>query len=98
MSDETVEADEIEDAGDEGQAASGSKSRRTRRARQFPALSFAEACALPEAIQEHGAGQPIRRTTLFDKLERSPEGGTTRKLITSSVQYGLTKAATPRTC
>ena len=42
------------------------------------------------AIQEHGSGQKIRRLTLFDALQRSPDSGPTRKLITGSVQYGLT--------
>jgi hypothetical protein len=45
---------------------------------------------LADAIQEHGSGQKIRRLTLFDALERSPDSGPTRKLITASVQYGLT--------
>jgi hypothetical protein len=65
--------------------------RRRRSARRaFPALSFDEALFLANAIQEHGSGQPIRRYTLFEALNRSPDSGTARKLITSSGQYGLT--------
>lgn len=67
--------------------------RRRRTARLFPAMSFAEALFLGNAIQTHGAGQEIRRLTLFEALNRSPEGGTTRKLITSSGQYGITIGA-----
>lgn len=64
--------------------------RRTRAARLFPAVSFDEALFLAKAIQEHGAGQPIRRLTLFEALDRSPDSGPSRKLITSSNQYGIT--------
>ena len=45
---------------------------------------------LANAIQAHGAGQEIRRLTLFSALERSPDSGPTRRLITASGQYGLT--------
>lgn len=74
-------------------AAQNGTSRRRRTARLFPAMSFAEALFLGNAIQTHGAGQEIRRLTLFEALNRSPEGGTTRKLITSSGQYGITTGA-----
>lgn len=67
--------------------------KRTRRNRPFPNISFGEALVLPEAIQTHGAGQRIRRLTLFEKLQRSPDSGPTRKLITGSGQYGLTSGA-----
>lgn len=64
-----------------------------RRRRAFPALSFKESLALADAIQQHGAGQPIRRLTLFEALDRSPDSGPTRKLITSSAQYGITNGS-----
>jgi hypothetical protein len=67
------------------------RSRRQRR--PFPQTSFEEALVLGRAIQEHGAGQPIRRLTLFEALKRSPDSGPTRKLITASNQYGITKGA-----
>src|SRR5262245_25076837 len=69
---------------------SGGEGRRTRATRLFPAVSFDEALFLARAIQEHGAGQPIRRLTLFEALNRSPDSGPTRQLITSSNQYGIT--------
>lgn len=71
----------------EGAAPSG---RKKRTARPFPAVSFTEALFLAQAIQKHGAGQRTRRLTLFEALQRSPDSGPSRKLITSSVQYGLT--------
>ncbi|GAA1049488.1 hypothetical protein [Arthrobacter russicus] len=69
---------------------SGSSSRKKRTVRPFPATSFKEALFLAQAIQKHGAGQRTRRLTLFEALDRSPDSGPTRKLITSSVQYGIT--------
>lgn len=39
----------------------------------FPPVAFSTVLPLGEAIQLHGAGQPIRRLTLFEKLDRSPE-------------------------
>lgn len=75
---------------DEPADAEAKPAKRTRRPRSFPNISFNEALVLADAIQLHGSGQKIRRLTLFDALERSPDSGPTRKLITGSVQYGLT--------
>jgi hypothetical protein len=66
---------------------------RTRTDRRFPAMPFTDAIVLAEAIQIHAAGQKVRRLTLFEKLNKSPDSSTTRQLITSSGQYGLTKGA-----
>jgi hypothetical protein len=71
----------------EGATPSG---RKKRTPRPFPAVSFKEALFLAEAIQKHGAGQRTRRLTLFEALQRSPDSGPSRKLITSSAQYGIT--------
>lgn len=57
----------------------------------FPPLAFSSVIPFAEAIQAHGAGQKIRRLTLFDKLGRSPESGPSRQLIINSGRYGLTK-------
>lgn len=78
-----------EDAEPDGKTA-GKPAKRTRRPRPFPNISFNEALVLPNAIQEHGSGQKIRRLTLFDALGKSPDSGTTRKLIIGSNAYGLT--------
>ncbi|MGD0598774.1 MAG: hypothetical protein ABR988_03060 [Terriglobales bacterium] len=67
------------------------KSTRTRTERKFPALTFQEAIPLAEAIQKYAAGQKVRRLTLFEKLDQSPDSAETRRLITGSGQYGLTK-------
>jgi hypothetical protein len=56
----------------------------------FPASSLLEALPLADAIQRFAAGQRVRRLTLFESLNRSPESGPSRQLITNSNQYGLT--------
>lgn len=73
-----------------GNDAGKSTGRKKRTPRPFPATSFKEALFLAKAIQRKGSGQRIRRLTLFEALDRSPDSGPTRKLITSSVQYGIT--------
>jgi hypothetical protein len=57
----------------------------------FPPVAFSSVLPFAEAIQEHGVGQPIRRLTLFEKLNRSPESGPSRMVIINSARYGLTK-------
>jgi len=71
-------------------ATADNKTIRTRKERKFPALTFEEALKLPLAIQEHAAGQKVRRLTLFEKLDQDPGSSESRRLITASYQYGLT--------
>jgi hypothetical protein len=71
-----------------GTAAASKKGRRAANA--FPTTSFEETLTLAAAIHEHGVGGKIRRTTVFDKLKRSPESGPSRQLVTNSSKYGLT--------
>lgn len=56
----------------------------------FPRATLEEALSLGIAIQQHAAGQKIRRTTLFEKLNKSPDSGPSRALITNSSKYGIT--------
>ncbi|MDE3104424.1 MAG: hypothetical protein KGK08_04545 [Acidobacteriota bacterium] len=67
--------------------------RKPRRERKFPVITFEEALVLASAIQEHAGGQKVRRLTLFEKLDQSPDSNETRRLITASNQYGLTKGS-----
>jgi hypothetical protein len=48
---------------------------------------------LAEAIQKYAPGQKVRRLTLFEKLDESPDNNQSRKMITASSQYGLTKGS-----
>jgi hypothetical protein len=59
--------------------------------KMFPTVSFEEALTISEAIQAQAGGTgKIRRLTLFDALNKSPDSGSSRMLITNSSRYGLT--------
>jgi hypothetical protein len=73
----------------ESKAPVGGRGRRP--AAPFPPVAFSSVLPFAEAIQQHGAGQPVRRLTLFEKLDRSPESSVGRLLIINSGRYGLTK-------
>ena len=57
----------------------------------FPPTTIDDALPIARAIQEHNAGQPMRRVTIFDKLGRKPDSSTSRAMVTASAGYGLTK-------
>lgn len=67
--------------------------RKPRKERKFPALTFEEALVLPDAIQRYASGQKVRRLTLFERLNKNPDSMNARQLITASGQYGLTKGS-----
>jgi hypothetical protein len=67
---------------------------RARLVRSFPAATFEESIVLADAFQKYAAGQEkVRRLTLFDKLGKSADSGTSRQLVTNSSKYGLTKGS-----
>ncbi|BAS26754.1 hypothetical protein [Limnochorda pilosa] len=70
---------------------SSEKTRKRRRRRPFPSMTFREALQLADAIQEHASGARVRRLTLFDAMGRSAESSASRDLVTASGQYGITK-------
>ena len=63
--------------------------RRKRKQRPFPACSFEEALGFAIEIAKYGSGQPVRRLSFFDHLQKSPESGPSRQLITNASKYGL---------
>ena len=65
--------------------------KKPRKHRPFPACTVEEALELPNAIQELASGQKVRRLTLFEQLNRSPDSSPSRMLITNSNRYGLTQ-------
>jgi hypothetical protein len=71
----------------------GKPARKPRKERKFPARTFQEALGISEAIQKFAAGQKVRRLTLFEKLDQSPDTAESKRLITASGQYGLTKGS-----
>lgn len=69
------------------------EAKRQRAQRPFPACAFEEALAFAKSILEYGSGKPVRRISLFDHLEKSPESGPSRQLITNASKYGLIKGS-----
>ena len=63
---------------------------RTRTARPYPASSFNDALPLGVAIMNQAAGEKIRRLTLFQKMDKSPNSSATKMMITNSGKYGIT--------
>src|SRR6185436_871712 len=57
--------------------------------REFPLISFEECYNFTKSIYDLGSGQPVKRLTLFDKINKSPESSTSRILITNASKYGL---------
>lgn len=65
----------------------------TRKARPYPASSFTDALLLGEGIMKHAAGEKVRRLTLLQKMDKSPNSGPTKMMITNSGKYGITKGS-----
>lgn len=66
---------------------------RTRQARPYPASSFTDALVLGDAIMQHAAGDKVRRLTLLQQMDKSPNSGPTKMMITNSGKYGITKGS-----
>ena len=58
--------------------------------RPFPAAAFEDSLLIAEAIQKEASGQKMRRLTIFEALNKSPESGPSRQLVTNSSAYGIT--------
>src|SRR5260370_19521270 len=67
--------------------------RKRSQERKFPALTFQEALTIPDAIQKYAAGQKVRRLIVFEKLNKEPDRVESRRIVTASGQYGLTKGS-----
>lgn len=70
---------------------SGKSNRRGRSTRPFPAVPFDEAFEFAKEIYDFGSGQQVRRLSLFDHLQRTPDSGPSRQLVTNANKYGLLK-------
>ena len=62
---------------------------RVRVQRSFPAATFEDSLELAVQIHTMGANK-VRRLTLFHEMNKSPDSGASRQLITNSSRYGLT--------
>lgn len=65
--------------------------KRKRSQRPFPACGFEEALDFAKELFNYGSGKAVRRLSFFDHLQKSPESGPSRQLITNSNKYGLIK-------
>ncbi|MFN3168821.1 MAG: hypothetical protein ACE37H_17345 [Phycisphaeraceae bacterium] len=66
---------------------------RSRKARPYPASSFTDALPLGEAILKYASGEKVRRLTLLQQMDKSPNSGPTKMMITNSGKYGITKGS-----
>lgn len=62
---------------------------RRRGPKQYPVLPFEQALRIGQGISDFGAGHPMKRDTLLEKLGL-PVNQTTKDLITASSKYGIT--------
>ena len=69
----------------------GAKSRKGRRPgrKPYPILPFEQALRFGQGVAEVGAGHPVKRATLLEKLNLAVNQ-TTKDLITASSKYGIT--------
>lgn len=65
---------------------------RRRGRKPYPVIPFEQALRIGQGIADFGAGHPMKRTTLLEKLTL-PANQTTKDLITASGKYGLTEGA-----
>lgn len=61
-----------------------------RSIKNIPSMTFEDALVLANGIWTCASGQRVRKLTLFDHLQKSPDSGRSRALITASSKYGLT--------
>jgi hypothetical protein len=66
---------------------------RTRQLRPYPASSFKDALPLGEAILRYASGEKVRRLTLLQQMDKSPNSSGTKMMITNSGKYGITKGS-----
>ncbi len=66
-----------------------SQEKRSRKKKPFPLAPFEECYEFAKVIHTIGAGQKVRRLTIFEKLEKSPDSGPSRMMITNCNKYGL---------
>ena len=71
----------------------GKKAKRSRQTRPYPASSFEDALVLGRAVMTHAAGEKVRRLTLLEQINKSPNSSATRQMFSNSGKYGITKGS-----
>src|SRR4029077_17344863 len=59
--------------------------------RAFPAHSLEKALQIIQTIVENGASRPMDRLLLAQSINRTPSSSEFKKLLSSSLKYGLTE-------
>ena len=67
--------------------------RRTRTVRNFPAAPFEEAVVFARQVFDFSSGGQVRRLSIFSHINKSPDSGASRQLITNASRYGLLKGS-----
>lgn len=66
---------------------------RQRQNRPYPASTFQDALPLGQAIMRLASGDKVRRLTLLQQMDKSPNSSSTKMMITNSGKYGITKGS-----
>src|SRR5437867_714501 len=85
---EGADATEVAEGADDSGIEPGASKSGKKGKRPFPAATFEEALELPLVIHKAAPGQnKIRRLTLFDAINKSPDSGASRQLISNANRY-----------
>lgn len=64
---------------------------RSRRGpKPYPTVPLEEALEISQIIVDHGAANRMNRLRVFDRMNRAPNSGRSRSLVSTSSRYGLT--------
>lgn len=78
-------------ASEKSQPSAEGKQVRKRVVRNFPNGTFSEALEFAKSVYDAGSGGPVKRLTFFNLIDKSPDSGPSRALVTNSGKYGLTR-------
>ena len=67
---------------------------RKRGPKIFPVHTLEEVLPLAKTILKEGISGQLERVTAFNRLNRSPDSGSSRQMVTASRRYGLTTGGT----
>ncbi len=84
-----VKTSKLSKHGKKPKAKSKNASGRRRGRKPYPVIPFEQALRIGQGIADFGAGHPMKRATLLEKLGL-PGNQTTKDLITASSKYGVT--------
>ena len=69
------------------------KKARERVNRPFPSASYEEAEEFARQMYGYMSGQPVRRLSFFDHINKSPDSSQSREILSVAAKYGLSKGS-----